>query len=95
MFACNVMKKPSPEATILELSNFTEKALEQVKFYTITKKTHKLSLGNTEFVGLEIKGVLAKEEFQQAIYFCLRKDYALGFVFTYYSEEEKNFSLIR
>lgn len=89
VIVCNLTKKPSPSASVLELSSITEQEIKKVKSFIVTKSTHEINLGNIKFVGFEIKGKRADEEFQQMVYFASEKDFALGFTLTYHDEEQK------
>lgn len=87
--SCNLTKRPSNSATLLQLSNITEQEIRKVKIYTVTKATHSITLGSTKFVGFEVQGEVGGEEFQQMVYFTFRKDFALGFTMVYHNEEQR------
>jgi len=93
IITCNLTKTPSPSARLVELSNLTEQESRKVKFYTVTKGTHDIILGNTKFVGFEIRGTIAGEDYRQMTYFTERKDFALGFTMVYHDEEQRKILL--
>lgn len=91
--SCNLTLKPTPTSEIRGLSEITEREIKKVSFFTVTKTTEEITLGTTKFVGFEVKGSRAGEEFQNLLYFTSGKDYAIGFTLTYYDQEQKKMLL--
>lgn len=87
--ACNIQKKPTPQATALQLSKETEQVVRKMSFFTITKPTHTVKINGVDFVGLEGKGNLGGQDYGSTVYICIRKEYAVVFTIIYFSDDEK------